>query len=97
MTQRLKIARKVDTIDVDNSKLTDLVDRMKSLIEEYGDGVYISREEYDYSDDFYYVVMVIVPETDEEMATRIEHESIRAAILANPERKEYERLKAKFG
>lgn len=98
MTQERKMKRReVDTLDVDDYKLSDFLAQVQKLIARHGADALVEKKYYSYSDEQYIAVTAEFPETDQEMDARIRQEEFYAARRAKNERAEFERLKAKFG
>lgn len=71
MTKRKMVQKEVDSLIVDYTSLGDILKSVKKMIASYGPDAVVEEKTYRYSDSKYLAVMKIVPETDEEMNTRI--------------------------
>jgi hypothetical protein len=94
---RLNVLKRMEGLDLDCSNLSSALETIQSLIDKYGPNATICEYDADYSDNKYLVVSVKVPETDMEMTRRIAEEERWEADKTARDRKEFERLKAKFG
>ncbi len=94
--ERQKIEVQVTTLDLDYLTLAQVAEQINNLITTYGADAKVSwhTERWDSSERYH--VMVKQDETDEQMARRIAGEERIAAQVAERERAEFERLKAKF-
>ena len=81
----------------DYDTLDEVLTRLQQYREEIAGDAYFETRVYSYSDDTYLALMTTRPETDAEMAQRIEIEKYGAAKTEDAERKEFERLAKKFG
>ena len=97
MTERKLILKEVTTLDIDGYLLKDVVKNLTELLAEYGPDAQVSEEQHQYQDGRYMALLRPTPETDAEMAQRINQEAINAARRERIERQEFERLQAKFG
>ena len=88
---RKMVLKEVNTLDVYCTTLGSLKAEIDRMIEHYGADTVVE------SDDTYISVKTKRAETDEEMAARIANEEIWEANRDERDRKEFERLKAKFG
>lgn len=95
--ERLKVWREVTSLDLELVSLSDVIDTLQRYREEYGDATRIEKEFYQYDDGYYWAVMQERDETDVEMLTRINQEEQREAWQTEHDRREFERLVAKFG
>lgn len=95
--ERQKIWRERDVIDINHDTLDQAIKTLQGFRDEYGGDARIERRDYAYEDRQYLAVMVQEDETDKEMQRRIQQEEERDSWMAERERKEFERLKAKFG
>lgn len=95
--ERKKIKREVDTLDIDYSTVAEAIRELQSVRERYGDDARIGRAQYDYSESEYWAITCMVDETDEQMRKRIAQEEKWEAEQAERDRRDFERLKAKFG
>lgn len=96
-TERQMVHKEVDTLSLDYVSLGDAVQMIESLINAYGGDAQILKtsDRYDPTYD-YFGVFVDVPETDSQMADRIQRETEHAAYREDFERKEFARLQKKF-
>jgi hypothetical protein len=95
--ERKKIEREVSSFDIEYMSVDHVIEAMISFKKQYGGNARFLEERHAYSDGHYIALCVEVFETDEEMAKRIALEERWAAEDAERDRKEFERLKAKFG
>jgi hypothetical protein len=93
---RLNVPKRMERFYLDCSTLSSGLETIQYLIDKYGPDAMICEHE-DYSDSKYFAVSVNVPETDMEMTRRIAEEERWEADKTARDRKEFERLKAKFG
>ena len=94
---RMMFPKRMESIDLEYSTLSDALETIQSLIDRYGPDAVILEYEDQYSENKYLAVSVKVPETDMEMARRIAEEERWEAEKTTRDRAEFERLKAKFG
>lgn len=97
MTKRKMVNKEVATINIDGYLLKDVIKDLTALLVEHGDGAMVREETYTYEDGKYLALLVPTLETDEEMAFRLREEAFYASVREDRERKEFERLRAKFG
>ena len=100
MNERKMVMRRQRYIGTFNyDKLSSIKHQIDELIEYYGPDAEIrmSCEEYSDSDKEYMYVYKLVPETDDEMNSRILQEQANQVAKEEFERREFERLRAKFG
>ncbi len=95
--KRETILAEVDTIDLEYETLDSAIEILQRLAKAYGGDASIYREQYAYSDGYYFAVKANRLETDEEMKIRIAQEERWAADQEARERAEFQRLSAKFG
>ena len=95
--ERKKVRREVATLDLDYSMIDSAIEELQNIRRDYGRELRIERRSYDYSDGEYWAVMGERDETDEEMRARIANEERWEAEQAERDRRDFERLKAKFG
>lgn len=93
---RMMIAVEHAKINLDYDTLDEVLTRLQKYREEIGGDAFFETRFYSYSDDTYMALMTTRPETDAEMAQRIEIEKYAAAKTEDAERKEFERLTKKF-
>lgn len=86
----------VDTLEVDCTTAKALLEQLQRIIANYGEDVEIDRDPVPYSEGDEIVVRAVRLETEEEMAKRIAREERDEKIREAAERREFERLKAKF-
>ena len=96
MTERKMIIKEQTTLDIDGRLLKDVIKNLTALLEQYGDKAQISKETYHYEEGTYLALMLPVPETDAEMAYRLNLEQQSKEAREKRDRAEYERLAAKF-
>lgn len=94
--ERKLIQKEVGTFGPEFCTLKEVLATIKYLIAEHGEDAKIIEGTYPYSDGTYLAVVAKVLETDKEMAERIAVETAATTVQLDRERKEYERLKAKF-
>ncbi len=95
--ERKKVKREVATLDIDYSTVAEAIRELQSILESYGSDARIERSHYEYNDGEYWAITTMVDETDEQMRKRIAHEEVWEAEQAERDRRDFERLKAKFG
>lgn len=95
--ERQKVWREKVTLDLNYDTLDQAIKTLKGHRDEYGGDARIELRDYAYEDRQYLAVMVQEDETDREMLRRIQQEEQHEAWQAERDRKEFERLKAKFG
>ena len=95
--ERKKVSREVATLDLDYRSIDEAIKDLQQIRRNYGTELRIRRQSYDYSDGEYWAVMGDRDETDEEMRSRIANEERWEAEQAERDRRDFERLKAKFG
>lgn len=93
---RKMIAVEHAKIDLDYDTLDEVLTRFQKYREEVGGDAFFEIRYYSYRDYTYMALMTKRPETDAEMAQRIEIEKYAAAKTEDAERKEFERLTKKF-
>lgn len=94
---RKMIAVEHAQINLDYDTLDEVLTRLQKYREEVGGNAFFETRYYSYNDDTYMALMTTRPETDAEMAQRIEIEKYAAVKTEEAERKEFERLAKKFG
>ncbi|ASJ79224.1 hypothetical protein P26059A_0072 [Curvibacter phage P26059A] len=82
---------------IDDMTLLELSLHLANLIEQYGPAARIEYTLEQYDDGYYYAITVLVPETDEEMQTRINAENRRAKLTEENEKHQLAMLLAKHG
>lgn len=96
--ERAKVWREVTSLDLDYDSLADVITTLERYRAAYGDATRIQKQEYGYGDDgYYWAVMQERDETDAEMHKRIAQELLWEAEQAEQDRRDFARLKAKFG
>jgi hypothetical protein len=95
--ERKKVKREVATLDLDYSMINSAIEELQNIRRDYGTELRIQRQSYDYEPGEYWAVMGDRDETDKEMRTRIAQEEKWEADQAERDRRDFERLKAKFG
>jgi hypothetical protein len=93
--ERKMIPKEIMSLDMEGM-LSDAIKYLNNLLESYGEDCYISKEQHDYSDDYYLALMKPTPETDAEMEERIKTENYYKNLRESNERAEFERLKRKY-
>lgn len=97
IAERKKVWREKDRLNLSGFTLVQAILRLQEHRDEYGKDAVIEWRDYKYDDGQYLAVMVQEDETLQEMNERIAREKKWADSLLQDERKEFERLKAKFG
>lgn len=97
MTERVKLTKYAETIDIDRGSLGEVLVEIQRLISEYGAEAKVDTFNDRYSDREYIGVFIERLETDEELATRLLKEEETARRFEVLERACFERLRAKFG
>lgn len=95
--ERKVVWREVTSLYLDYMNIVDVITTLERYRAEYGDACRIQKQDYEYDDGYYYVVMCERDETDAEMMKRIAQEEKWEAERLARERAEFERLKVKFG
>lgn len=95
--ERKKVKREVATLDIDYSTVAEAIRELQSVAEYAGNDALIERSQYDYGDGEYWAITAMFDETDEQMRKRIAEEERWEAEQAERDRRDFERLKAKFG
>jgi hypothetical protein len=95
--ERKKVKREVATLDIDYSTVAEAIRELQSVRKCHGNDARIERSRYEYSDGEYWAITAMFDETDEEMRKRIAEEEKWEADQAVRDRRDFERLKAKFG
>ena len=97
ITGRKLVDEAATSFYVEDHTLGEIYETVKELIEDYGKDARVMYYYPDrYSDSKYLYVFRKRPETDEEMAKRLAYEAKMAADREEYERREFERLSAKF-
>jgi predicted oxidoreductase len=96
MTDRKMVQKEVSSFDPEYS-LKQLKANIENLIESYGENAVISKTSDGWSDYEYLAVFVEVLETDSQMHARLQFEAKCNAEREARDKKEFERLQAKFG
>lgn len=81
----------------EGDKVVDLIEELKEKVKTYGEGLYIDKVYGTYGDSDYLAFHISQPETDTQMAVRIQQEEQTEANSRAWELKQYEALKAKYG
>ncbi|AVH85092.1 hypothetical protein RsoM2USA_164 [Ralstonia phage RsoM2USA] len=99
MTQpkRLTVPQQIEDFYPSYTTAVDLLETLQRLIKEYGDKVYIDSYFMSYDDTKYYAFYYPRPENDDEYNTRIAQELKWKEQTEDRDRREFERLKQKFG
>ena len=95
--ERKIVTTPAESLDLEYKTLQSARDLLDELIAEYGPTARIDYHQQPYSEDSYLYVFENRPETDEQMAFRIANEEKWEADREERDRKEFERLQAKFG
>jgi len=97
--ERKIVAKQQTSVDFECNTLEDVLNKVKRLIEEYGNDAQIMGQCEPYSDSDRETLYVFKdePETDEELARRIAHEEKYAKIAEERDAAEFKRLQEKFG
>lgn len=95
--ERIKVRVEVDTVDLDYETIQRAIQILEDLRDRYGADARIEKCTRAYEDRQYLAVMVERDETDAEMAKRIEEAEYWAARSEENDKREFERLKKKFG
>ncbi len=93
--ERKMIPKEVTSLDMEGN-LSDAIKYLNNLLESYGEDCYISKEQHEYSDDYYLALIKPTPETDAEMEERIKKENYYKKLNEDSERAVFERLKKKY-
>ena len=96
-TKRLTVPQQIEDFYPSYTTAVDLLETLQRLIKEYGDKVYIDSYFMSYDETKYYAFYYPRPETDEEYNARVAKEMQWKNEQHERERKEFERLKQKFG
>lgn len=86
----------VATLNLDGYTMKEAVKYLQALMAVHGEDVRISEESRQYEEGKYLALLKSVPETDAEMEVRIAQEAEWQAKRDAHERREFERLQAKF-
>ncbi len=95
--ERARVWEEVVHVDLNFLTLAEAVTKLQGYRAQYGHTAEIRKRSYDYGDGEYWAVMQERDETDREMTKRIALEERWAADEAERDRRDFERLKAKFG
>ena len=95
--ERKKVKREVATLNIDYSTVGEAIRELQTVRKSYGADARIGRAHYQYEDGEYWAITAMFDETDEEMRKRIAEEEKWEAEQAERDRRDFERLKAKFG
>lgn len=85
-----------ESLDLEYCTLQEARDKLDALIAEYGPTAKINYYQLPYTEDSYLYVFKERFETDEEMSARIATEEQHEKVREERDRKEFERLQAKF-
>jgi hypothetical protein len=96
VTERKQITEAITSVDFEYMTLERIAEQIADLTKMYGKDATIAYHYPDYSDTKYLYVFRKRPENDKEMAKRIEYEAKQTAAREESDRREFERLKAKF-
>ena len=95
--ERKMTTHEVSELDLDCDTLMDAISTVNKLIDLYGQSAHIVKDSRMYDDSLYLSIQVNEPETDEEMATRINRELGYEHAQNLRDACEFARLNAKFG
>ena len=88
--ERIKVQTEVESLCLEYMTVGDAINQLEYIRNTYGADARFMKRSYDYSDGEYLAVMVEREETDDEYAAR----TVR---IEENEKREFERLKKKFG
>lgn len=94
--ERMMVRRTCRDLYLDHRSVRGMIEELQGYLDEYGDSTRIECETDSYGDTSWFITMEEL-ESKEEMLVRVEHEERREMYGLERERREYERLKAKFG
>lgn len=97
MTKTVKPYIAEDYVCIDGITLQTFRDDIDDWIKQYGPNAYFYLEPHHYDDGEKLVIKAVREETDEEYAIRMKSNEEYRLAQEEKDRKEYERLKAKFG
>jgi hypothetical protein len=99
MNERKMLDKEMERFDVEYDTLSSILTKVTDMIVKYGSDatVQMQREAYSDSDQQYAYVFMKVPETDAEMALRIEQETRYQRDNKERELATLKRLQAKYG
>jgi hypothetical protein len=95
--ERKMVGKEMTTLSFAYCTLGDVLKQVQGYVEAYGADAYIDRHCYAYEDQEYDFVMMKVPETDKEMATRIAQEEQWDKDCQERDKANYERLSKIYG
>lgn len=95
--ERKSFYKEQTRLQLDDMTLTEASQLLVSLNERYGPSAVIEYTPEQYDDGYYYAITALVPETDEEMQTRINEEVRRARLIEENEKRQLAMLLAKHG
>lgn len=93
---RKMVDEAVTSIDLEYTTLEGAANQIAEYIKMYGKDAKLQYHYPDYSETKYMYVFRKRPETDEEYVKRIQYEADQATRREESDRREFERLKAKF-
>jgi hypothetical protein len=96
-TNRKTVYVNQGSVDLDSLDLKDALVTVQQLIDQHGEDARLVYVDDVYSDSRSLHVVSQRPETDEEMAQRIQNETLVEQRCEAREREAYQRLHAKFG
>jgi serine protease inhibitor len=97
MSERRMMWAEYESADFEYDSVEDVIKRLQQLVDENANSKFrFERINIPYTDDERLYIMIEREENDREYAERIEQEEYIKKLTAERERKEYERLKAKF-
>jgi len=85
-----------ETVDLDYKTIGEAIEYLKSLQDTYGPDAKLENDSYPYEDTTYLFVKVLEEETDKEYQIRVDHEAKMKVWQEERDKKEFERLSAKF-
>jgi hypothetical protein len=97
MTKITKAFTVEDYVTIDCENLEAFRHQIDNWIKRYGSNAFFTFEPHRYYDDDVLVIKAVREETDEEYAIRMKRNEEQRLSQEEKDRKEYERLKAKFG
>ena len=94
--ERVMVRRTCGDLYFDQRSVRGLIEELQGYLDEYGDSARIESETDSYGDTSWFITAEEL-ESEKEMLARVKHEEYLESHSAERERREYERLKAKFG
>jgi hypothetical protein len=93
--ERKMIPKEIMSLDMEG-ELSNVINYLSALLKNYGEDCFISKEQRQWEDGEYLVLMKPAPETDAEMEARIKTENYYKKLTEDSERTVFERLKLKY-